>query len=116
MFSKKLKRLRISHGWDQQQLAEKIGVGRSQISSYEIGRSKPRYEILVKLSELFNVPLDFFSEQSESPGDKLMNHVEFSDEDFLKRIKLFYQGDPLTDDEVKQLLNYLRFLKSKDNK
>ena len=38
---------RKSLGWTQEELAERLGVGRSVIGSYEEGRAEPRNAVLM---------------------------------------------------------------------
>lgn len=53
-----LQQYRIDHNWTQQQLADKLAVSRSTISSWESGKSFPDLACLVSLSRLFDVPLE----------------------------------------------------------
>ena len=53
-----LRTLRISKGMTQEQAAEKLNVTRQTISSYESGRTRPDVETLVRLSQLYGVPLE----------------------------------------------------------
>jgi len=43
----------------QTQLAEAIGVSRITINKWETGKSTPSVEMLLKLSEFFNVSVDY---------------------------------------------------------
>ena len=56
--SHNLKALRKQKQWTQQQLAERVGVKRSLIGSYEEGRAEPKLDTLLALSEVFQVTLD----------------------------------------------------------
>lgn len=52
--------MRKKKGLTQQQLADKLGVTRSTVSNYEIGRRRPSIQDLINLSNIFGVHLDFF--------------------------------------------------------
>lgn len=54
----KIKNERIKNNWTQEDLATKIHVSRSTISSWEVGRNYPNLEIVVELSDLFQISLD----------------------------------------------------------
>ena len=54
----KLQDLRKKQNLSQEQLAEKIGVARQTISKWELGESAPDLEQSKKLSQIFNVSLD----------------------------------------------------------
>ena len=58
-FGDKLKSLRTEKHLTQQQVADRIGVSKSMISTYELSARQPSYEILIKLSALFNVSTDY---------------------------------------------------------
>lgn len=53
-----LKFLRKLKGWTQNELAEALGVTRAVVGSYEEGRARPTYEVLVELSKLFKYKID----------------------------------------------------------
>ncbi|MFD1318704.1 helix-turn-helix domain-containing protein [Loigolactobacillus zhaoyuanensis] len=55
-----LKAQRVQHGWTQKILAEKLNVSDKTVSSWETGRSYPDIEMLLQLSELFQISLDEF--------------------------------------------------------
>ncbi len=55
----KIKSLRVENKLTQKQLAERIGLAISAISSYEAGTRYPSYESLVKLSRIFHVSTDY---------------------------------------------------------
>ncbi len=56
--SQRLMRLRESKGLTQEQLADMVGVKKSTISGYERDANFPSLEVLVKLSNIFNVTTD----------------------------------------------------------
>ena len=56
---KKLRGLRIAANLSQAQIAERLGVTKALISSYENGLRQPSYENLLKLSRLFKVTTDW---------------------------------------------------------
>lgn len=56
----KIKILRKVRGLTQQQLAEKLNVGRATVSNYEIGRRQPRLNELERIAAVLGVGLDYF--------------------------------------------------------
>ncbi len=58
-FSSKLKTLRIQHNMTQKDVADRIGVSRAIVASYENGSRRPSYEMLIKLAHLFHVSTDY---------------------------------------------------------
>lgn len=63
--SKRLKELRNSKGLKAEELAEILGVSRRVIFMYEKNETKPSLEVLVKISDYFNVPIDYLVGREE---------------------------------------------------
>ena len=53
-----LKKLRTSKGLTQEHVAQKIGLTRQAISSYESGRTQPGVDLLMRFAEIYEVELD----------------------------------------------------------
>ena len=53
-----LRDLRLEHGMSQDELSEKLFVSRQAISNWEVGKSVPDYDILLKLSDLYNIKVE----------------------------------------------------------
>lgn len=54
-FSETLKQLRMDAGYTQKQVYEMIGVPQSTFSSWEVGKSEPSADILLKLCKIYGV-------------------------------------------------------------
>ena len=55
----KLKSLRIEKKLTQKQVADRIGLAVSAVSSYESSSRYPSYDVLVKLARIFRVSTDY---------------------------------------------------------
>jgi transcriptional regulator with XRE-family HTH domain len=55
IFGKRLAALRKEAGITQKQLCAFLKMGDSAISSYEIGKSMPDYELLIEIAKYFNL-------------------------------------------------------------
>lgn len=55
---KNLKKLRLLRSLTQEEVAQKIGLTRQAISSYESGRTQPSIDLLMKFAEIYEVTLD----------------------------------------------------------
>lgn len=53
-----LKDLRLDNEMSQEELAEKLFVSRQAVSNWEVGKSVPDYDILVKLADLYNIKVE----------------------------------------------------------
>lgn len=69
--SGKIKKLRAENKLTQEQVAEKLKVSRSTISSWETGRSYPDLEMVIEICDCFNVSLDFLLREDEKMVQKL---------------------------------------------
>jgi transcriptional regulator with XRE-family HTH domain len=58
IFGEKLKSERKKRGWSQEELAEKLFVSRQSVSKWETGLNYPSIEVIIKLSDLFEVTID----------------------------------------------------------
>jgi putative transcriptional regulator len=54
----RIKELRASFGWTQEQLSEKIGVSRQTVISIENGRYNPSLELAYKIAKLFRCQIE----------------------------------------------------------
>lgn len=55
----RIRSLRSEHSMTQTELAKKLGVSKSVISSYENAIHQPPYDILIRLSQIFGVTCDY---------------------------------------------------------
>ena len=69
--SEKLKQLRADKKITQEKLAEILHVSRTTISSWETGRSYPDLQMIVEISDYFNVSLDFLLREDKKMITKL---------------------------------------------
>lgn len=53
-----LRQLRLNCGMTQEQVAEKIGITRQALSSYESGRTRPDIDMLMRLSHIYGTDLE----------------------------------------------------------
>lgn len=55
----RLKDLRTGKGLTQLQVAQRVGISRAMVSSYELSARQPSYDVLIKLAALFSVSTDY---------------------------------------------------------
>ncbi len=70
MFAERLKELRKEKNMTQVQLAETLGVSKGTIAMWEIGKREPNFEMLDRLSDVFDRRIDYilgFSDDTSSP-------------------------------------------------
>lgn len=58
-FGERLRELRLKNNYTQKQIAERLGVAISAVSSYESGVRYPTYDSLIKIARIFRVSTDY---------------------------------------------------------
>ena len=72
---KNLQKLRRSHGYTQERLAEEIDCSARYISDIEQDKSKPSYENLIRICNVFKIGLnDIFTEYLEVTESKAIQY------------------------------------------
>ena len=56
-FGENFKKIRLQCGLTQQQVADKLGIRQSNVSDWEIDKSRPEYEHLIELSKIYDVSI-----------------------------------------------------------
>lgn len=76
-FAKRLRQLRKEKGLTQEELGNIFGLAKTTIAGYEKGGKEPKYEILVKIAEYFNVNTDYLLGLSDSKKRIVLKREEF---------------------------------------
>lgn len=88
-FSEILKALRKERKLTQQELAERSGISRSNINTWESGKSLPLPDGLIALADAFGCSVDYLlGRESEDGSVVIAQQYDFSDNE-LKMIKMF---------------------------
>lgn len=99
-FSQKLKDLRIKAGYTQKQVYEHFNVPQSTFSSWEVGKSEPSGEMLIKLCNYYNCDmLSEFSSMNE-------NNVTYSELKLIERYRFISKNLPSGTETVDYILNH----------
>ena len=115
-FNDMLKYLRVREKMSQAELADKLGVSKSTVGMYELGKREPDFETLEAIADLFNVDMNFLLGKvgSElSPNDerdiaKDLNRI-------MTEIKkgnngpLYYNGIEMDDASINLLQNAIEY-------
>ena len=74
-FKDRLVQLRKEANLTQIEFAEKIGFSRTAVSAWEIGRNEPSNEDTIKISEFFDVSVDYLIGKSDirNPNNEIQN-------------------------------------------
>ena len=114
-FKDSLKKLRVRNNLSQIELAEKLNVKQYVISSWEIGRSEPNIEQIIKLSEILKVPTDYLLGKnviltsSKEEFQTVTNHFKQDSEDeMLNELISLYSS--ISNEKKKDLLQLVKSL------
>ena len=72
-FSERLKELRKKNNLTQQELADKVGTNRVNVTKWETGRTEPTLENIVKLSKILDTTTDELLGKNINFGDTILN-------------------------------------------
>lgn len=75
-FSQRLKKLRTDKHLTQAQVAKRVGVTASMVSSYETDIRLPSYDVMMRLADLFGVSVDYLLGREEK---RLLDISELTD-------------------------------------
>lgn len=64
-FADRLKQIQTERGKIQEQVAEKVGITKQQLSDYENGRHEPGVTILIAIADYYHVSLDYLTGRTD---------------------------------------------------
>ena len=76
MFPERLKQLRKEKGLTQVTLAETLGVSKGTVAMWETGKRMPGFDMLARLSELFDKRVDYIIGTSEDHRSATLTEEE----------------------------------------
>lgn len=68
LLSKRLKKLRENCGYTQQQIAEALSIDRSTYAYYEIGKTTPDINTIIKLAKIFHISYNELLDDEDFPS------------------------------------------------
>lgn len=91
-FITRLKQLRKEQGWTQNRLAQELGVSRNTVAGYESPSKsrEPSLDILLRMSSVFNVSLDYLLDRPEAVEVDLLDILNDREK------RLIGAGKPIT--------------------
>ncbi len=134
----KLKELRRINGYTQDYVASFLGIVRQTYSHYETGHRTPNYEILFKLSGLYNISIDdllklsieldeniyYDAPKPTQSSTELAEYLEhFSNPQNAKKYQfhsnlekeLLYYFEKISDDDKREMIEFIK-IKVRKNK
>lgn len=103
-FKHRIKELRKERKFTQQRLADLLGVDKSSISKYEHGVNAADHEQLKKLSDIFNVSMDYLLGRTDNRNNSIIEGTYKNDK---IQIEVNQKKIDLTPKEIQELINKL---------
>ncbi|MBX3168313.1 MAG: helix-turn-helix transcriptional regulator [Candidatus Eremiobacteraeota bacterium] len=75
-----IRKARRKQGLSQEQLAEQLGVERLQVNRWETGKQQPRSEVLLRLAQALERPIEWFFEKPRQEHLDLAARITALDE------------------------------------
>lgn len=103
----RIKSLREELNMTQQELANKLQGAKSTIAMYENETRKPSYEVLIKLSEIFNCSIDYLLGKSD------VRNIDLSNIRFAQHNGIDTNG--LSEEDIEEIKKQVEYMKWKRN-
>ncbi|MCM3705346.1 helix-turn-helix domain-containing protein [Cytobacillus firmus] len=112
-FGERLRKCRDKKGYTQKFVADKIGIKNNTLSSYESGKRQPDYEILKKLSDLYEVTIDYIL-----TGNQSTNSPDEMWEEFLNpKTQVFFKDlMDAPEEKIEELIKFWEIIRDRDKK
>lgn len=101
MINIKIKELRSEKGWSQKELAGKLEIHPVNMTKLEQGKNFPSVDTLIRLSEIFNVSIDYLL----SDEVKQRESTVLQDKELLESFAKVERMDEKSKEIVKELLD-----------
>lgn len=102
-----LKKIRENKNITQIKLSVDIEVSQELISQYELGKTKPTVENLIKLADYFNCSTDYLLQRTNT-----LIPIKLLDKKDLEIANIIEQYTSLSDEDKKHFISYLNHLSS----
>ena len=100
--------LRQTNEMQQKEVAELIGVKPQTYGAYENGRNETPTEVLVRLSILYNVPVDLLIQKdARKTRQNALEQIDLYNKQMEEIKEQLLKGDPETSEQFQQFLNQL---------
>lgn len=118
MFDDRLKKLREAHHITQREAAKKIGIIPRTYASYENNEREPNSEVLIKLSDMFDVSIDYLLGRNtqisinESLNVYQQEQKEISDLKLKNRLIEYVRMANISQTQMRELMGFIKVMEN----
>lgn len=113
---KRLKELREKKGYLQKFVADKLGIRSNTLSGYENGTRSPDPDMLVAISELYDVTVDYLLGKTDNLYSTEDNTIELIKEKIAKEFPdadlMFNDLANMTVEQLEEVYEFIKFKRS----
>ena len=91
MFAERLKLLRKKQGYTQVSLAKELEVSKGTVAMWETGKRTPDFDMLVTLSDLFDVRIDYILGRSDDDSSVRLTEEDIDQLGRWETESIFYE-------------------------
>jgi len=92
-----LKNLRVRADFSQKEIADKIGVAQQTYNGYEKGKHEPSIELIIRLADIYNVPLDYLTGRFWGTDDDRAIEIAIETEEILNDVLEYYRTQSINE-------------------
>lgn len=103
---KQLKELRLSRGWRQSDVSEKVGLSRPAICNIEAGKRALTLSTLKRFCEVYNIDISYFGIETENLDEAL---------DLTTKLEKIFRSEEVTEEKKDEIYRHIMkiYLESK---
>ncbi|SET79344.1 Transcriptional regulator, contains XRE-family HTH domain [Lacrimispora sphenoides] len=90
-------------------VSKETGVTQSTLSDWKRGRSTPKTDNMKKIADYFGVTVDYLMTGEEAKDIT-------PEASRIETLAAHFEGEEITDEEMEEIMNYVRFVKSRRKK
>lgn len=109
-FCNVLKQLRQEKGITQKEISQFLGISQAAYSLYEKGQREPKYDMLEKIADFFNVSVGYLVSGKK---DYIYYVGDYNPKEIYDTIAAHFDGDEYTEEELDEIRKFAEFVKSK---
>ena len=111
-FASRLQQLRAEHNWSQLRCARQLGVKRSSVANWEVGRAEPNIKMLHMIADTFQVSVDYLIGRSDIRHATADAPSQTSLDAILYDRDIWLDAHPLTTEDKHIILAVIRAVRS----